>query len=334
MDAPARTLEGITGEIEDLRREINLFKSHDGVFGDLTVQLQKEIADRKLAQNEVTEEKNKLASLLDAMQSGLTIRDREYTIIYQNDLVTKIYGDHRGEKCYRVFEGRDEICEGCPVELAFRDGKSHTSVRKVISPSGETSYWEITANPIRNAEGRIISCLEINTDITNRKKAEDKGSVFSLVIPIGEGWAPCDTVEGEWGEDSVTESGIKSSSRFSGRVLVAEDIEGSRILNEKIPGDFGLEVVMVGNGQEAISEGLRGGYDLILMDIQMPIINGYEATMKLKSEGVTAPIVALSAYAMQRDREKAQEAGCADYLSKPVDEKELLRVLGKYVSTV
>jgi PAS domain S-box-containing protein len=135
--------------------------------------LQEEITERKGADEALQTEKNKLQSLIDAMEYGLTIQDRDYNIIYQNEVLRSIFGDRPGEKCYRVYEGKDKLCDGCPAEKAFRDGKSHTSERKVVLPSGEVTLWENTANPIRDAGGRIVSCLEIARNITERKQAEE-----------------------------------------------------------------------------------------------------------------------------------------------------------------
>ena len=134
----------------------------------------RDISERKKAQEEISAERNKLKAMLGAMRSAITIRDLDYTITFQNDITTTIFGDRTGEKCYRAFEGKDEICEGCPVALAFEDGQSHTSVRRVVMPSGEIAFWENTANPIRDADGKIVSCLEICTNITERKMVDEK----------------------------------------------------------------------------------------------------------------------------------------------------------------
>jgi PAS domain S-box-containing protein len=132
-----------------------------------------DITERKQAEEELQAEKNKLQSVMDAMEDGLTIQDKNYNIIYQNELLKKLFGDRLGEKCYRVYEGREELCDGCPVKKAFKDGKSHTSERKVVMPSGEVNFWENTANPIRDAKGKIVSCLEVTRNITERKQAEE-----------------------------------------------------------------------------------------------------------------------------------------------------------------
>jgi len=124
------------------------------------------------ANSEMMADKNKLQSMIDAMEYGLTIQDSDYNIIYQNEVLKNIFGARLGEKCYIVYEGKDKVCDGCPVEIAIKDGKSHTSDRRVIMPSGEITFWENTANPIIDASGEIVSCLEIARNITSRKKME------------------------------------------------------------------------------------------------------------------------------------------------------------------
>ncbi|MFW6105631.1 MAG: PAS domain S-box protein [Chloroflexota bacterium] len=141
-----------------------------------------DITERKQVEEMLQAEKNKLQSLVDALEYGLTIQDKDYNITYQNRVLRRIFGDRLGEKCYRVYEGRESICEDCPVEKAFRKGKPHTSERKTILPSGEVAFWENTANPIRDAQGRIVSCIEIARDITERKQAEEEMQHLNLVI--------------------------------------------------------------------------------------------------------------------------------------------------------
>lgn len=134
----------------------------------------RDITGRKRAEDELLAERNKLQAIIDAMEYGLTIQDRDYNIIYQNKVLEKLFG-RLGEKCYRVYEGKDKICDGCPIEMALKDGQPHTSERKVVMPrSGEIAFWENTANPIRDADGKIVSCLEITRDITGRKRAEEE----------------------------------------------------------------------------------------------------------------------------------------------------------------
>jgi len=116
-----------------------------------------------------------LKCVIDAMpNTGLTIRDRDYRLTYQGELTTRLFGHRLGEKCYSVFEGNDDICEGCPAALAFEDGQPHMSLREIIMPSGNIAFWENMAYPMHDADGNISWCIEINTDITQRKGAERK----------------------------------------------------------------------------------------------------------------------------------------------------------------
>jgi PAS domain S-box-containing protein len=132
-----------------------------------------ESSEHRRGAEELFDEKNKLQSIIDAMASGLTIQDLDYNIIYQNELLKKIFGERLGEKCYAVYEGKDRVCNGCPVEMAYRDGKAHTEKRRVIIPSGEITFWENTANAIRDASGEIVSCLEIARNISERFRADE-----------------------------------------------------------------------------------------------------------------------------------------------------------------
>jgi two-component system NtrC family sensor kinase len=143
------------------------------VIGHITIA--RDITERKKAEEELQTERNKLQSVIGAMEYDLTIQDKDYNIIYQNE-PSRISsgGNHIGEKCYRAYEGRDEICDGCPLEQAFKDGKSHTTERQHPLPSGEVAFFENTANPIRDASGKIVSCLEIGRNITERKRAAER----------------------------------------------------------------------------------------------------------------------------------------------------------------
>jgi CheY-like chemotaxis protein/HPt (histidine-containing phosphotransfer) domain-containing protein len=92
----------------------------------------------------------------------------------------------------------------------------------------------------------------------------------------------------------------------------------------------------VDNGQLAVDEALAAlaagtPYDVILMDMQMPVLDGYSATSKLRMAGYRAPIVALTAHAMAGDRERCESAGCDDYLSKPVDRARLTATVARFV---
>jgi CheY-like chemotaxis protein/HPt (histidine-containing phosphotransfer) domain-containing protein len=98
----------------------------------------------------------------------------------------------------------------------------------------------------------------------------------------------------------------------------------------------GLTVSVAENGQVAVDKAMaawRSGqpYDVILMDMQMPVLDGYGATMHLRDLGYRGPVVALTAHAMPGERERCYAAGCIDYLSKPVDRKALLATVARFL---
>lgn len=124
--------------------------------------------------------------------------------------------------------------------------------------------------------------------------------------------------------------------RFEGNVLVVEDAPMNQMVIMKVLENLGLKPVLANHGEEAVALAKSTPFDVILMDGQMPVMDGYEATRLIRSgrvEGVdpAVPIVALTAHAIKGEDDKCFEAGMNDYLTKPLDVKELVQVLGKYL---
>ncbi|MBT3197404.1 MAG: response regulator, partial [Gammaproteobacteria bacterium] len=119
--------------------------------------------------------------------------------------------------------------------------------------------------------------------------------------------------------------------QFSGHVLIAEDTPELQLLQRRILERLGITVTTAANGREAVEQATAQPFDLILMDMQMPVMSGIEATQTLRSEGIPVPIVALTANVMAKHREAFESAGCDDFLAKPIDRQELMRVLKKYL---
>ena len=159
----------------------------------------------------------------------------------------------------------------------------------------------------------------------------DKGSTFSISIPANVDVQAQAVLDLAHSEDLTEQQVDYEHLTFSGRVLVAEDIVANQKVIKRILEKKGLEVSLAQNGEEAVRQALETSYDLILMDIQMPVMNGYDATRRLKEEQITAPIIALTANAMKGDDNKCSEAGCDGYLAKPVIRHELFKVLKQYL---
>jgi len=161
---------------------------------------------------------------------------------------------------------------------------------------------------------------------------EGEGSTFSLVVPAGVDAGNAGFLDRHNLADELRADQDKSSEVvFSGRVLVAEDSSTNQRLIELLLKRMGLEVAIVEDGNEAVQKAQSMDFDLIFMDMQMPNLNGYEATKILRSKGIAAPIVALTANAMKGDDKKCLAVGCDDYISKPLDQARLIEVIGKYL---
>ncbi|MEW6277961.1 MAG: response regulator [Candidatus Eremiobacterota bacterium] len=110
------------------------------------------------------------------------------------------------------------------------------------------------------------------------------------------------------------------------RILLVEDNEMNRDMLSRRLQRKGYEILIAVDGQEGVDMALRERPDLILMDMSLPVVDGWEATRRIRGtpEVSATPIIALTAHAMSGDREKALEAGCDDYDTKPVELESLL----------
>jgi CheY-like chemotaxis protein/HPt (histidine-containing phosphotransfer) domain-containing protein len=125
---------------------------------------------------------------------------------------------------------------------------------------------------------------------------------------------------------------VDEDVRLSGRILVAEDGEDNRELVAAHLRRAGATVSIAVTGRLAVAAAKEQKFDLILMDMQMPELDGYGAARALRAAGVRIPIIALTANAMAEDRLKCLEAGCTEYLSKPISRGHLLRTLSRYLN--
>ena len=110
------------------------------------------------------------------------------------------------------------------------------------------------------------------------------------------------------------------------RILVIEDQEDNRAILRDLLSSAGFSVLEAVNGAEGVMKARSELPDLILMDIQMPVIDGYEATRRIKADAATAsiPIIAVTSYALSGDEVRAREAGCNGYVAKPFSPRQLL----------
>ena len=163
-----------------------------------------------------------------------------------------------------------------------------------------------------------------------------KGSTFTLTVPVqyGKKSASPDpkadstlSVESKADDGSTKQKGSRDAVKT---ILIVEDTEFNiDVLTQLLNDDYNLLIAK--DGAQGVKMAQENNPDLILMDISLPGMDGYEATRKIRDAKITIPIIGLSAHAMSGDEEKAKEAGCNDYLTKPVDEVLLIKKLKEYL---
>lgn len=219
--------------------------------------------------------------------------------------------------------------EGIVVEIVVQDtgiGISKERLRTIFEPfeqadatisrkyGGTGLGLAISKNMIEMQHGELLVSSE-----------EGKGSAFTIRIPYH--------LSIEAMQDNEVSQEIDYKSLGHRRVLVAEDVELNQYLARHILESWDFEVVIVGNGREAVETMEQANFDCILMDVQMPEMDGIEATQRIRqlADPVKAniPIIALTANALKGDSEKYLAAGMTDYLAKPFDEARLFRVISR-----
>lgn len=115
------------------------------------------------------------------------------------------------------------------------------------------------------------------------------------------------------------------------KVLVVDDSKDNQFLIHQLLKRSGIYVDCADNGKSGFDKAMSGDYDMVFMDVQMPVLDGHSATRLLRKNNYTRPVVALTAHAMQDDRQKCIEVGCDGFLTKPVDEVQLLEIIGRHV---
>jgi CheY-like chemotaxis protein len=165
---------------------------------------------------------------------------------------------------------------------------------------------------------------------------QNVGSTFTLLVDSG-------SLEGvHWHEYSASviprQAPVRPAmTRLKGRILLAEDGPDNQVLIGSFLRKQGAEVIIVDNGRRAVDAALASRndatpYTVILMDMQMPVLDGYSATRELRDQGWTGPILALTANAMQGDRQRCLEAGCDDFATKPINRGELVEKIQVLIS--
>lgn len=284
---------------------------------------------------------------LKAEQKGL-----EFSIEAQNDLPSKIFSDSLrlkqilvnliGNAVKFTEHGRIDIRVSCTpttedffrIQFDIEDtgvGIIEKDVDRIFQPFSQSD-----AGLMRKFGGTGLG-LSLSTQLAEMLGGKlslvhtklNVGSLFRLSLECKGIWqtapmaaslaAPKELVEGE-------------PSLAGKRILIVDDLSDNVLLIRFLLEKEGAELESVGNGQEALDKVLGEGkvYSAILMDLQMPIMDGYEATRRLRAEDCRIPIIAVTASAMKHDRDKAIAEGFTDYLTKPLKRKLLVSTLKRW----
>ena len=158
-----------------------------------------------------------------------------------------------------------------------------------------------------------------------------KGSCFTFTLDTG----PVKSLVKSAKDIPILQSAalMDESSNLTGSILLAEDNPDNQRLISLNTRRLGAQIHVVENGELAVQAALQQSYDLILMDMQMPVMDGITATQTLRSKGYTGPIVALTANATQQDMQKCLSAGCNSFLTKPIERGKFSETLSVYLKT-
>ncbi|MES2855240.1 MAG: response regulator [Bdellovibrionota bacterium] len=188
------------------------------------------------------------------------------------------------------------------------------STRRIF---GGTGLGLVIARQLARALGGEVRLVE---------SQPGKGTTFEASMVVGD---PSSVSTGEAeGLTKLSRVLSETENNLEGRrVLVVDDVSDNRLLIKKYLAPTGLDLGFAGSGAEAIAAAQASKWDLILMDIQMPQMDGYETTQNLRRNGFDNPIIALTAHAMKEELKRCLDAGCNDTMTKPISRKELIERL-------
>lgn len=132
-----------------------------------------DITEHKQLEDALRAEKNKFEAIIAGLGDGISIQNLDFKVLYQNQVHQSIVGSHVGEACFKAYQHKDQVCEGCPVALSFGDGQIHSVERRIDRPDG-SHYFEIKSSPLRDGSGTMVGGIELVREVTERKRAEEQ----------------------------------------------------------------------------------------------------------------------------------------------------------------
>lgn len=198
------------------------------------------------------------------------------------------------------------------------------------------NFSQIDSSSTRKYEGTGLGLVlskriaqSLGGDVVLLFSTLSKGSTFRITIPANTN----DKAEQVVQKTAPAASTSPVEKPLAGKkVLIVDDSSDNRLLIDLYLKKKGIQSEFADNGAAAVEKALANHYDLVLMDMQMPVMDGYTATKTLRDKGVQTPIIALTAHAMSEDRNRCLAAGCNDYLTKPIESAKLYSTVQAYVT--
>jgi CheY-like chemotaxis protein len=210
-------------------------------------------------------------------------------------------------------------------------GIDHQSAQKIFQPfsQADTSTTRLFGGTgLGLALARRLA-RALGGDVELMRSAPGQGSTFNVSIEVEvldqKQWAQLDANSETLAEPPRPT--IDTSALKGKRILLVEDAEDNQFLIQQFLSRTGAIVEIANNGNEGVDKALNNDYEVVLMDIQMPFKDGYQATSELRSKGYQKPIIALTAHALVEEREKCLRTGCTSHLTKPINRQQLIESL-------
>lgn len=355
MSHEIRTPLGVIAGFTDLLRSDELKKSEKKYYSDIvgrtTNQLSTIIDDiLDLSKVEAGQLKTEcqdvhMERLIDEVVAALKVKANEKNIILKTEL-SDIAGMRIGTDPTRVsqilynlignsikFTSKGSIS----LEATYRAG----DLRIYIADTGigiKPEQREMLFKPFSQVDATITRKFggtglgltlskklanALGGDLILLSSTPDKGSVFCVQLKDQGSSILRHQVPKESKKSIKTTKARISKQIFGKRILVIEDAKENQVLFNKYLTDKGMVVEIAENGELGYEKAMSGEFDCVLMDIQMPILDGYSATKKLRSHGYKKPIIALTAHAMSEAKDQCLSSGCDDYITKPLNVDDL-----------
>jgi diguanylate cyclase (GGDEF)-like protein/PAS domain S-box-containing protein len=223
-----------------------------------------------------------MQNIIDAVGDGISIQDTQFRILYQNQIHRALMGDHIGEYCYKAYERREQVCEGCHLAQSFRDGKIHRAVQRRVKEKGKF-YFEIISSPVKDEKGEIIAGIESVRDVTERRLIEEKLHDMTMR----------DDLTGLYnrrGFFAMADQQLKFANRMNRRMLVfSADLDNLKVINDTFghkEGDLALVEtanIVKKTFRESDIVARIGGDEFVILQLEDHVNNSEMMTQRLQN---------------------------------------------------